>query len=115
MKARFWVVSGTGYSLRGSLNDDLARDRERADDRAKYPVRLQKELSQTRSEGWSWVHSRNSAKGAVRYRWNSQLKILECWAVTKGGNRPFQLIGEFVESVLHSQGKKVRSIHIEVG
>jgi len=27
----------------------------------------------------------------------------------------FWVVGEFVESVLHSQGKTVRSIHIEVG
>jgi len=40
--------------------------------------------------------------------------ILECWAVTKMGNRPSQLIGEFVESVLNSQRRKIKSVHIEV-
>lgn len=113
MKVRFWVVSAEGRSLRDSLNNDLTKDRGRKNKR--YPVQLQQERKIDRPEGWSWVHSRNGGKGAVRYRWNAQLQILECWAVTKEGNRPSQLIGEFVESVLNSQRRKVKSIHIEVG
>jgi hypothetical protein len=113
MKVRFWVVSARGTSLRDSLNNDLTKDRTRKTNR--YPVRLQQQQKIDRPEGWSWVHSRSGGKGAVRYRWNSQLQILECWAVTKGGNRPSQLIGEFVESVLNSQRRGVKSIHIEVG
>jgi len=113
MKVRFWVVSAKGTSLRDSLNNDLTKDRARKN--KKYPIQLQRERKIDRHEGWSWVHSRNGGSGAVRYRWNSQLQILECWAVTRGGNRPSQLIGEFVASILNSQRRKVKSIHIEVG
>jgi len=31
------------------------------------------------------------------------------------GNRPSQLIGEFVEAVLNSQRRRIKSIHTEVG
>lgn len=113
MKVRFWVVSAKGTSLRDSLNNDLTKDRARNNKR--YPVRLEKERKSDRPEGWSWVHSRNGGMGAVRYRWNQQLEILECWAVTKGDNRPSQIIGEFVETVLSSHKRKIKSIHIEVG
>ena len=114
MKARFWVV-GNGDSLRESFNTHLSKDRTRDNGKAKFPVCLKKAHDVERPEAWSSIRSRYYAKGAVRYRWNSQLKILECWAVTKGGNRPFRLMGEFVESILSSQGKRIRSIHIEVG
>ena len=114
MKVRFWVVSAKGQSLRESLNNDLDKDKGRPEGRMKYPVRLQKEHKIDRSPGWSWVHSRQGGKGAIKYRWNPHLMILECWAVTKMGNRPSQLIGEFVESVLNSQRGRIKSIHIEV-
>jgi hypothetical protein len=115
MKVRFWVVAAKQRSLRGSLNKDLDVDWSRDGEKAYYPVKLVKQKKEGRPEGWSWVRSRYEGKGAVRYRWNTQLKILECWAVTKGGNRPFQIIGEFVETVLNSQKHKVKSIHVEVG
>ena|SRR2546425_256852 len=115
MKVRFWVVCGKGPSLRDLLNDRLGRDRRRLEDRAKYPVRLKRERKVDRRHGWSWVQSRNRARGVVRYRWNSQLKILECWAVTRAGNRPSQLIGEFVETLLDAKPGRIKSIHIEVG
>jgi hypothetical protein len=115
MKARFWVVGNSGGSLRESLNLHLSKDRSRSNEKAKFPVCLKKAHAVDRPEGWSSIRSRYYVKGAVRYRWNNQLKILECWAVTKGGNRPFRLMGEFVESILSSQGNRVRSIHIEVG
>ena len=113
MKVRFWVVAKT--NLRGSLNKHLDSDQSRSNDNAYYPVKLAKQKKGDRPEGWSWVRSRYQGKGSVRYRWNYKLKILECWAVTKEGNRPFQIIGEFVETVLNSQKHKVKSIHIEVG
>jgi len=115
MKARFWVVSNKGASLRDSLNADLVKDKLRPSEKWKYPVRLMQSKKADRSRGWSWAHSRYEGKGSVRYRWNHQLKILECWTVTKTSNRPYQLIGEFVEAVLNSQKKNVKSIHIEVG
>jgi len=115
VKARFWVVGNVKGSLRESFNIHLSRDRSRSNERAKFPVCLKKAHTADRPEGWSSIRSRYYVKGAVRYRWNAQLSILECWAVTKGGNRPFRLIGEFVESILASQSKRVRSIHIEVG
>lgn len=102
-------------SLRDSLNAVLTRDRRRADNNAHYPILLKKQRKATRRRGWSWVPSRHGAKGAVRYRWNPQLKILECWAVTSHGNRPSQLMGEFVETLLDSRKAGVKSIHIEVG
>jgi hypothetical protein len=115
LKARFWVVSKKAGSLRERVNDRLNQDRPRTNDDAKYPVRLKRQKRRDRSRGWSWVHSRYRGRGAVRYRWNPRLKILECWAVTKQGNRPSQLIGEFVETLLDSQPRAIRSIHIEVG
>jgi len=68
-----------------------------------------------RNPGWSWVHSRYSGMGSVKYKWNNHPKILESWAVTKKGNRPFQLIGEFVETVLQLQARDIKSIHIALG
>jgi hypothetical protein len=101
MKARFWVVCEEGISLRGRLNAKLTRDRRRPDDSAKDPVRLKRQKNRDRRRGWSWVHSRKRGRGAVRYRWNPRLRILECWAVTRHGNRPSQLVGEFVEEHSH--------------
>ena len=115
MKVRFWVVSAQGQSLRESLNNDLDKDRDRPEEKMKYPVRLEKAHTPDRFPGWSWVHSRTGGKGSIKYRWNPHLHILECWAITKMGNRPSKLIGEFVESVLNSQRRRIKSVHIEVG
>jgi hypothetical protein len=41
--------------------------------------------------------------------------MLECWAVTQKGNRPSQIIGEFIEMLLDTQKTAINSIHIEVG
>src|SRR5881227_1660452 len=113
MKARFWIVGKTKISLRHALNTDLARDKGRA--KKRFPVELAKHHKADRSPGWSWVHSGNGGKGSIRYQWNRDLNILECWAITKGGNRPSQLMGEFIEAVLNSQRAKIKSIHIDVG
>jgi hypothetical protein len=115
VKVRFWVVSEKGTSLRDRLNGYLSKDRKRESDDAKYQVRLKRRQKHDRRSGWSWVHSRGGGKGVVRYRWNPRLKILECWAVTKVGNRPSQIIGEFVETLLDSQRVAIKSIHIDVG
>lgn len=112
MKARLWVVGKQSESLRKSLNHTLARDSDRVN--PKQPVRLKKQKKQDRPDGWSWVLSRNGGKGSLKYRWNSHLRILECWAVAKVGNRPSQLMSEFVETLLSTQKPRVRSIHIEV-
>ena len=115
MKARFWIVGKTGISLRDALNTDLARDKDRPKAKKRFPVQLAKQHKADRSPGWSWVHSGNGGKGSIRYQWTRDLNILECWAVTKGGNRPSQLMGEFIEAVLNSQRAKIKSIHIDVG
>jgi hypothetical protein len=115
MKVRFWIVGKKSASLRGSLGARLMKDRSRPHDDSRYPIRLTRSKKPNRPGGWSVVHSRYEARGSVRYRWNSQLEILECWAVTKTSNRPYRLIGEFVEAVLDSPTKEVKSIHIEVG
>jgi len=112
MKARLWVVGKKPESLRRELNDTLSRVGERT--KPKHPVRLNKEWKRDRPDGWSSIRSTNGGKGSLKYRWNPQLRILECWAVTKAGNRPSQLIGEFVEMILSTQKPRVRSIHIEV-
>jgi hypothetical protein len=115
MKARFWIVGKSSFSLRDALNADLARDNERPEDKKRFQMTLARQRKVTRSPGWSLVHSLNDGKGSIRYQWNRELNILECWAVTKGGNRPSQVIGEFIEAVLDSQRAKIKSIHIEVG
>lgn len=112
MKACLWAVGKQPESLRKFVNESLAKDNARRT--PMQPVSLEQQKKSDRKGGWSWIHSRNGGKGSLKYRWNGQLKILECWAVTKSGNRPSQLIGEFVETLLNSQKKRIRSIHIEV-
>ncbi len=107
MTVRFWVV-GKKTNLRKALNSTLSLSS------SKHPIKLKKQKKLARQSGWSWVHSSWGGKGALKYRWNSHLRILECWTVTKAGNRPSQLIGEFVETLLDSQRGRVRNIHIEV-
>lgn len=114
MKARFWVVCTKGRSLRDSLNERLASDRHRSDEAAKYQIYLKKERKLDRRHGWSWVESRNAARGVVRYRWNRQLRMLECWAVTRGGNRASQLMGEFIETLLDTHRRRIKHIHVDV-
>ena len=114
MKARFWVVCTRGRSLRELLNDRLASDQGRKDESAKYQVRLKKDRKVDRRKGWSWVHSRNGGRGAVRYSWNRQLRMLECWAVTREKNRSSQIIGEFIETLLDTTRRRIKHIHVEV-
>ena len=114
MKARFWVVGEGAGSLRARMNARLKKDRKRTTERAHSPLILKRHRKSDRRPGWSSAHSRNGGRGAVRYRWNARLKILECWAVTRGGNRPSQIIGEFVETVLDYSNRKIKSIHIDV-
>ena len=113
MKCRFWVVGNSGRSLRDLINQKVAEDRGRPETIVRYPVRLKRALKAERRRGWGWVHSRYGGRGVVRYRWNAQLRILECWAVTKAGNRPAQIIGEFVETLLGSARGRIKHIHIE--
>lgn len=90
-------------SLRELIADDLS-GRDRGDG-----FEVVSRHTKGRSNGWSKIHKPGSP-GALNVEWDADAKTLVVRAVTRGGNKPDELIGTFVGYLLRVHGKRISSI-----
>jgi hypothetical protein len=64
-----------------------------------------------RPHGWSKIHSEN-AHGAINLEWHSRTGVLTCRVVTKFGNKPHSIIGNFIDYLLARHSSRILAIHI---
>ncbi|MEY2526085.1 MAG: hypothetical protein QOE73_856, partial [Verrucomicrobiota bacterium] len=50
-----------------------------------------------RPHGWAKIHSSRDAHGAINLEWHGRSGTLICRVVTKLGNKPNSIIGDFID------------------
>jgi hypothetical protein len=64
-----------------------------------------------RPHGWAKIHS-ETAHGAINLEWHGRSSTLICRVVTKLGNKPNSIIGDFVDYLLARHHGRILSIQI---
>ena len=62
--------------------------------------------------GWAKIHSTENKRGAINVTWNGSTRVLECRVITKLGNKPNTIIGDFLNYLLKRHFKKIKVINI---
>ena len=102
MKTVIQVLCKRGPSLREAISSDTHLEYQ-------Y-LKLVRGKKQGRSPGWAKVHSNRGCAGAINIDWNSTSQTLMCWVVTKKGNKPFDIAGDFISYLLARHSKRILTI-----
>jgi len=65
-----------------------------------------------RPHGWAKIHSAGDLHGAINLEWHGRSRTLICRVVTKLGNKPNSIIGDFVDYLLARHQSRILAIHI---
>jgi hypothetical protein len=65
-----------------------------------------------RPHGWAKIHSARDVHGAINLEWHARSRTLICRVVTKLGNKPNSIIGDFVDYLLARHQGRILAIHI---
>jgi hypothetical protein len=65
-----------------------------------------------RPHGWAKIHSAVDAHGAINLEWHAGSGTLICRVVTKFGNKPNSIIGDFIDYLLARHQSRILAIHI---
>ncbi len=93
-------------SLRTRVTQDLDR---RQHDRL-YVVKS-KDLE--RKPGWAKLKA-DGASGVINLAWDSNCHMLTARAITRGGNRPHELLAIFVQYLIERHGRRINSIAVQL-
>jgi hypothetical protein len=105
MQTLVQVVCSKGPSLR----EAIASDRQLA----KRGLALKEHHRPGRQHGWAKVHSTlDGRRGAINIEWDGDTNILLCRIVTRGGNKPNLIIGDFVDYLLRRFSRRIEAINI---
>jgi hypothetical protein len=99
------VTSGHG-SLRSKIMDDLQLER-------KFKFERTWHKQPGRPHGWAKIRSaREGVPGVINLEWHAGSGTLICRVVTKSGNKPNCIIGDFVDYLLARHQNRIFAIHI---
>ena len=65
-----------------------------------------------RPHGWAKIHSAREAHGVINLEWHSRTGVLICRVVTKLGNKPNSIIGDFIDYLLARHSSRTLAIYI---
>ena len=93
---------------RGSLRNRIMSDSQLEKKFKLIPTEHQRP---GRPHGWAKIHS-ETAHGAINLEWHGRSRTLICRVVTKLGNKPNSIIGDFVDYLLARHQSRILAIHI---
>jgi hypothetical protein len=96
------ITTGRG-SLRNKIMSDLKLEH--------FGLIPTEHMRPGRPHGWAKIHSEN-AHGAINLEWHGQTGVLTCRLVTKLGNKPHSIIGNFIDYLLARHSSRILAIHI---
>jgi hypothetical protein len=64
-----------------------------------------------RPHGWAKIHS-DAAHGAINLEWHARSSTLICRVVTRFGNKPNSIIGDFIDYLLARHQRRIIAIQI---
>src|ERR1044071_7504529 len=80
----------------GSLRNRIMRDPQLE---KKFNLIPTEHFRAGRPHGWATIHSQK-AHGVINLEWHSRTGVLICRVVTKLGNKPNSIIGDFIDYLL---------------
>jgi hypothetical protein len=98
------ITSGRG-SLREKIMSDPQLER-------KFKLVPTEHQRPGRPHGWAKIHSAGDAHGAINLEWHGRSGTLICRVVTKFGNKPNSIIGDFIDYLLARHQSRILAIHI---
>jgi hypothetical protein len=98
------VTTGRG-SLRNKIMSDLQLEK-------KFKLIPTEHFRAGRAHGWAKIHSAREAHGVINLEWHSRTGVLICRVVTKLGNKPHSIIGDFIDYLLARHQSRILAIHI---
>jgi hypothetical protein len=94
-------------SGRGSLRDKIMSDPKLE----KFGLIPSEHKRPGRSHGWAKIHA-TEAHGAINLEWHGSTGVLICRVVTKLGNKPHSIIGNFIDYLLARHQGRILAIYI---
>jgi hypothetical protein len=92
-----------------SLREKIVKDRNIEN----HLLRVSQEKRPDRSRGWAKLHSTESdRRGAINVQWLSATNILLARVVTRSGNKPNLIIGDFVDYLVARHKARIQAISI---
>lgn len=105
MQTLIQVVCTSGPSLR----EKIAKDAKLGE----YFLKVSEEKRNDRSRGWAKVHStERDRRGAINLQWLADTNILLARVVTRSGNKPNMIVGDFVDYLIARHKKRIEAINI---
>lgn len=99
------VVCTRGTSLREKITSDKKL--------GKHLLQVTEEKRTDRSRGWAKLHStERDRRGAINVQWLAATNILLARVVTKSGNKPNLIIGDFVDYLIARHKSRIQAISI---
>ena len=96
-------------SGRGSLRDKIMTDPQLE---KKFNLIPTEHPRPGRPHGWAKIHSARDAHGAINLEWHGSTGMLICRVVTRFGNKPNSIIGDFIDYLLARHQRRILAIHI---
>ena len=98
------VTTGRG-SLRNKIMSDPQLEK-------KFGLVPTEHFRAGRPHGWAKIHSAGEAHGVINLEWHSRTSVLICRVVTKLGNKPNSIIGDFIDYLLARHQSRILAIYI---
>lgn len=106
MRTTVLVFGKSRESLRKRILTDLTEGRKK-----EFQVLQGKQPG--RSPGWAKIR-REKGVGTINFRWDGEERLLTCWAVTKGKNRPASVVADFIRYILQRHGTQIATILVKI-
>ena len=105
MQILIQVVCKKGQSLR----EKIVKDKKLAD----HSLKVSEERRNDRARGWAKIHgATQDRRGAINVQWLADTNILLARVVTRSGNKPNLIIGDFVDYLLAHHKGRIEAINV---
>jgi hypothetical protein len=105
MQTLIQVICTSGPSLREKIAKDPRIDA--------FLLRVSESRRSDRARGWAKVHSTERDRpGAINLQWLANTNILLARVVTRRGNKPNMIVGDFVDYLIARYKKRIEAINI---
>ncbi len=92
-----------------SLRKDIGRDEKVLND---HDLTVVVRKKKGRTKGWTKLRSTRGAAGAINLDWNAQERTLTCRVVTRQGNKPHELLGDFTRYLMVRHPKVIQALAV---
>jgi hypothetical protein len=75
-----------------------------------YRLDLVQSKNPHRSPGWAKVRSLEGEPGAINFDWSASSRTLTCRVVTRHGNKPNNIVGDFIAYLLARHSTRIITV-----